>query len=65
MIHFEEKEITWKMGITLHDIVLMERVDDPAILICLNEVVIHKSDWETTLVPDNGRIIIIPMMSGG
>jgi len=44
MIHFEEKEITWKMGITLHDIVLMERADDPAILICLNEFVIHKCD---------------------
>lgn len=65
MIHFEEMEIPWKVGITIQDIALMEGIEDPSLLICLNELAIPKSDWGTTLVPDDGRIIIISMMSGG
>jgi len=65
MIYYENKKIPWKSGFSLQDFVLMEKVDDPSILICLNEVVIHRRDWTTTFIPDDGRIIIIPMMSGG
>jgi thiamine biosynthesis protein ThiS len=59
------KEYPWRKGMTVAD--LLKEVGDPYpyAVVRINEKAISKPHFETTPVPDNSEVYLIPMIAGG
>ncbi|MFW5879042.1 MAG: MoaD/ThiS family protein [Myxococcota bacterium] len=65
MIRIGEKEIPWREGITIAD-VLEEAADAyPYPVVRVNEKAVSRRDFERTTVPDGAELFPIAMIAGG
>jgi len=65
VIKVRGKDYTWRKGMTVAD--LLKKIGDPYpyAVVRINEKAISKPHFETTLVPDNSEVYLIPMIAGG
>jgi len=65
VIRVKGKDHPWRKGITVAD--LLKEIGDPHpyAVVRINEKTISKPHFETTLVPDNSEVYLIPMIAGG
>jgi sulfur carrier protein ThiS len=65
MIRVGDKTYPWHDGLTVAD--LLEMIEDAkdCAVVRLNNKLVSKPNFETSLVPDNAEIILIPMIAGG
>jgi len=65
VIKVRGKDYPWRKGMTVAD--LLKEIGDPYLyaVVRINEKAISKPHFETTLVPDNSEVYLIPMIAGG
>jgi len=65
MIRVGNKEIPWRKGMTVSDI-LKELGDPyPYAVVRIGDRVISRPDFDHARVPNNSEVFLIPMISGG
>jgi thiamine biosynthesis protein ThiS len=65
MITIGDSEVFWHEGMTVSD--LLADIDDDRFyaVVRLNGKLVSRPNFDTTLVPDNAEVILIPMVAGG
>jgi len=59
------KDYPWRKGMTVAD--LLKEIGDPYpyAVVRISEKAVSRPNFETTLVPDNTEVYLIPMIAGG
>ena len=65
MIRVADKNIAWRAGMTVTD--LLKEIDDPHsyAVVHINETYISRPNFEKTTIADNSQVFLIPMVAGG
>lgn len=65
MIRVKGKEYAWHQGMTVAD--LLREIGDryPYGVVRINEKAVSRPHFETTDVPDDSEVYLIPMIAGG
>ncbi len=65
MIKVGKKDLPWREGMTVAD--LLKDLGDsfPYEVVRINEKTVSKPNFDKTLVPDNSEVFLIPMITGG
>ena len=64
-IEVNSREVEWVKNETVKDLLKRMKYTFPLIIVKINDKVIPKSDFSSVLVPDNSKIAVIHMISGG
>jgi len=65
MIRVDGREVPWREGMTL-EALLQDMGDDHfTAVVRLNGKLVSRPNFETTVVPDNAEVILLPMIAGG
>jgi thiamine biosynthesis protein ThiS len=65
MITIGDKQASWHEGMTVSD--LLAVIDDGRFyaVVRLNGRLVSRPNFDTTPVPDNAEVVLIPMVAGG
>jgi thiamine biosynthesis protein ThiS len=65
MIQVAGKQMAWREGMTVSD--LLEALEDPHpyAVVRINEQYVTRPNFEHTSVPDEAEVFLIPMIAGG
>ena len=65
MIQVAGKQITWREGMTVAD--LLDELQDPHpyAVVRINEQYVTRPNFEHILVPDGAEVFLIPTVAGG
>ena len=64
-IEVNSREVEWVKNETIKDLLKRMKYTFPLIIVKINDKVIPKSDYSNVFVPDNSKIAVIHMISGG
>ena len=65
MIRVRGKDYPWRQGMTVADLLKEIGVSYAYAVVRINEKAVSKPNFETTLVPDDSEVNLIPMIAGG
>jgi len=65
MITVNGKPSPWEEGLTVQKLLDRERYSFRMISVWINDSVVDKKDYETTLIPDGAKVQVIHNISGG
>jgi thiamine biosynthesis protein ThiS len=65
MIQVAGKQMAWREGMTVSD--LLDALEDPHpyAVVRINEQYVTRPNFEHTSVPDDAEVFLIPMIAGG
>jgi thiamine biosynthesis protein ThiS len=65
MIQVADKQMAWREGMTVSD--LLDALEDPYpyAVVRINEQYVTRPNFEHTSVPDDAEVFLIPMIAGG
>ena len=65
MIQVAGKQMAWREGMTVSD--LLDELEDPHpyAVVRINEQYVTRPNFEHTSVPDEAEVFLIPMIAGG
>ena len=65
MIQVAGKQMAWREGMTISD--LLDALEDPHpyAVVRINEQYVTRPNFELTFVPDDAAVFLIPMIAGG
>ena len=65
MITVSEKNLPWREGMTVAD--LLEQMGDsqPYAVVRINDSYITRPNFDKTVIPDDSVVFLIPMVAGG
>jgi len=65
MIQVAGKQMAWREGMTVSD--LLDALEDlhPYAVVRINEQYVTRPNFEHTSVPDEAEVFLIPMIAGG
>jgi len=65
MIQVADRQISWREGMTVSD--LLAEIEDPYpyAVVRINAQYVTRPNFEHTLVPDDSEVFLIPMIAGG
>ena len=65
MIEVNNKSFDWIKNETIKDLLKRVKYTFPLVVVKINDKVIPRNDFSKTIVPDNSKISVIHMISGG
>jgi thiamine biosynthesis protein ThiS len=65
MIQVAGKQIAWRAGLTVSDLLTELEDPHPYVVVRINAQYITRPNFEHTLVPDDAEVFLIPMVAGG
>ncbi len=65
MIQVADKQMAWRDGMTVSDLLDDLKDPHPYAVIRINEQYVTRPNFEHTLVPDDVEVFLIPMIAGG
>lgn len=65
MIIVDDKEYPWKEGLTIAELLSNVKRGRACAVVKLDGKLVSKPHFETTVVPDGAKVILIPMIAGG
>ena len=65
MIKVSDNMVTWREGLTITD--LLTEINDPYpyAVVRINDRYVSRPNFDTTTVPDNSEVFLIPIIAGG
>ena len=65
MIKVNGKDLAWREGMTVSD--LLKDLNDSYsyVMVRINDKQISRPNFESTLIPDNSEVFLVPMVVGG
>ena len=64
-IQVNGKNVEWVKNETVEQLLKRMKYTFPLVVVKINEKVILKKDFPTTIIPENSKIAVIHMISGG
>ncbi|NMA75188.1 MAG: sulfur carrier protein ThiS [Bacteroidales bacterium] len=64
-VYLNEKPVTITKDITLSDFLAQQEVPSQGIAVAIDQKVIPRNQWESTLLADQQNILLIHIVSGG
>lgn len=65
MIEVNSKKVDWVENETVKELLKRMKYTFPLVVVKINDKVIPRSNFSDTMVPDNSKIAVIHMISGG
>jgi len=65
VIEVNNKSFDWIKNETIKDLLKRVKYTFPLVVVKINDKVIPRNDFSKTIVPDNSKISVIHMISGG
>ena len=65
MIQVAGKQMAWREGMTLSDLLDALKDPHPYAVVRINEQYVTQPNFEHTLIPDDAEVFLIPMIAGG
>lgn len=65
MIQVADKQIAWREGMTVSDLLNELEDPEPYAVVRINSQYVTRPNFEHTLVPDDSEVFLIPMIAGG
>ena len=65
MIRVNGDPMDWFEGMSVSDMLEGKNYKFPMLIITVNEAMVEKPAWNTTLIPDGADVRVIHMLSGG
>lgn len=65
MIEVNGKKVEWMEDETVGELLKRMRYVFPLVVVKINDKVISRKDFSSVIVPDNSRVAVIHMISGG
>lgn len=65
MIRIKDKEIPWREGMTLADLIRDLNDPYPYVVVILDGKTVTKPNFESTRISDHSEVRLIPMIAGG
>ncbi len=65
MIRVGDREIAWREGMTVADLISELNDPYPYAVVRVNSKTVSSPHFEETLIPDNAVVFLIPMIAGG
>jgi len=65
MIQVAGKQMAWRDGMTVSDLLDAIKDPHPYAVVRINEQYVTQPNFEHTLVPDDAEVFLIPMIAGG
>ena len=65
MIKVSDQAVAWREGMTISD--LLSELDDPHpyAVVRINETYVSRPHFDSTIIPDDSQVFLIPMVAGG
>lgn len=64
-IEVNGRKVEWVENETVKDLLKRMRYTFPLVVVKINDKVVPRKDFSDTIVPDNSKIAVIHMISGG
>jgi len=64
-IQVNGKNVEWVKNETVEQLLKRMKYTFPLVVVKINEKVVPKNDFPTTIIPKNSKIAVIHMISGG
>ena len=64
-IKVNDKQIDWVVNETVTDLLKRMRYTFPLVVVKINEKVVPRKDFSKVKIPDNSKVAVIHMISGG
>ena len=65
MIQVADKQLPWYEGMTVSDLLDALKDPHPYAVVRINDQYITEPNFTNTIVPDNAKVFLIPMIAGG
>jgi thiamine biosynthesis protein ThiS len=65
MIQVAGKQMAWREGMTVSDLLDALKDPHPYAVVRINEQYVTRPNFEHTSVPDDAEVFLIPMIAGG
>ena len=65
MIQVAGKQIAWREGMTVSDLLEALKDPHPYAVVRINQQYVTRPNFEQTYVPDDSEVYLIPMVAGG
>lgn len=65
IFHVNDKELPWQEGLVVSDALKMMNYTFKMLVIKLNGQLVKKTDYDSTLIPENADLKVIHLISGG
>jgi thiamine biosynthesis protein ThiS len=65
MIQVAGKQMAWREGMTVSDLLEALKDPHPYAVVRINEHYVTQPNFDHTVVPDNAEVFLIPMIAGG
>jgi thiamine biosynthesis protein ThiS len=65
MIRVNEKNVTWREGMTVADLLKVLGDSDHYVVVRINDKHVSRPFFEKTIIPDKSVVFLIPMIVGG
>jgi sulfur carrier protein len=65
MIQVNGDPLEWKDGMTVRDVLTLKRYTFPLLVITIDDDIIDRKQYDTTLIPDGASVKVVHLMSGG
>lgn len=65
MIQVNGDPLAWQDGMTVRDVLTLKRFTFPMVVITVNDHVVERRHYDTTVIPDGADVKVVHLMSGG
>jgi sulfur carrier protein len=65
MIQVNGDPLAWKDGMTVRDVLTAKRFTFPMLVITVDDDIVDRKDYDTTVIPDGANVKVVHLMSGG
>lgn len=65
MILVNGDPLEWKDGMTVRDVLTAKRFTFPMLVITVDDAIIDRKSYDTTVIPDGANVKVVHLMSGG
>jgi len=65
MIQVNGDPLAWKDGMTVRDVLTAKRFTFPMLVITVDDDIIDRKNYDTTVIPDGANVKVVHLMSGG
>ena len=65
MINVNDKDMEWVEDMTVLDLIGKIKNTDHCAAVRLNNVLVSSPNFDKTIIPDNAKIYLLPLIAGG
>ena len=65
MVTAKGKRLEWHEGLTVREVLDTLGYNFPSILVRVNGTIVRRKSWDSTVIPDEAKVEVRPIVAGG